>query len=248
MAAEEARARIVPLDLTLGRDYHTLVVTGPNAGGKTVAMKTVGLFALMAACGLPVPADEKTTIPLFDAVMVDIGDQQSIEEDLSTFSSHITNLRHMIEHATDRSLTLIDEAGTGTDPDEGGALARAVLEVLNTRGTRTIATTHHGALKAFAHTTEGVENGSMAFDRETLSPTYQFVAGVPGSSYAFDIARRTGLPTDILERARELIGETQSGLEDLIGEDRKSTRLNSSHVAISYAVFCLKNKKKAHRV
>lgn len=226
MAAEEARARIVPLDLTLGRDYHTLVVTGPNAGGKTVAMKTVGLFALMAACGLPVPADEKTTIPLFDAVMVDIGDQQSIEEDLSTFSSHITNLRHMIEHATDRSLTLIDEAGTGTDPDEGGALARAVLEVLNTRGTRTIATTHHGALKAFAHTTEGVENGSMAFDRETLSPTYQFVAGVPGSSYAFDIARRTGLPTDILERARELIGETQSGLEDLIGDfERRSQDL-----------------------
>lgn len=210
--------RIVPLNLTLGADFRTLVITGPNAGGKTVAMKTVGLFALMVAHGIPIPADEKTKMPLFRALMVDIGDQQSIEEDLSTFSSHVGNLRYMLNEADEHSLCLIDEAGTGTDPDEGGALAQAVLEVLNDRGARTITTTHHGTLKAFAEETEGAENGSMEFDRSTLSPTYRFIPGVPGSSYAFEIARRTGLQTSVLARARELAGTRTAGLEELIAK------------------------------
>ncbi|NBB87318.1 MAG: endonuclease MutS2, partial [Bacteroidetes bacterium] len=207
---------VVPLTLTLGEDYQTLLITGPNAGGKTVAMKTVGVLALMLAYGLPIPADDTSRMPVFDQVFVDIGDEQSIEEDLSTFSSHISNLRYVLKHATDRSLVLIDEAGTGTDPDEGGALAQAMLERLNERHTRTIATTHHGTLKVFAHQTEGVENGSMEFDHKTLRPTYRFQPAVPGSSYAFEIAERMGLAPDLISRARTLVGEQKAALEDLI--------------------------------
>lgn len=209
---------VVPLDLELGEEYQTLVVTGPNAGGKTVAMKTVGLFALMLAYGLPVPAAETSRFGLFDRLLVDIGDEQSIEEDLSTFSSHVARLKYMLRKADAHSLILIDEAGTGTDPAEGGALAQAVLEELTERGVRTIATTHHGTLKVFAHATEGVENGSMEFDQETLRPTYRFQAGLPGSSYAFDIARRMGLSGGTLERARELMGEHKTAMEELITE------------------------------
>lgn len=207
---------VVPLDLALGNDYHTLVITGPNAGGKSVAMKTVGLFAVMLSYGLPLPVDLGSRFCLFDHLMVDIGDEQSIEEDLSTFSSHVANLKYMLRHATARTLVLIDEAGTGTDPAEGGALAQAVLERLTQIGTRTIVTTHHGTLKVFAHETPGVENGSMAFDRATLSPTYRFRARVPGSSYAFDIARRIGLDPSLLARAEALLGEQKTALEDLL--------------------------------
>ena len=207
---------VVPLDLQLGIDYHTLVITGPNAGGKTVAMKTVGLFALMLAFGLPLPVDEKSRFSLFDRLLVDIGDEQSLEEDLSTFSSHIANLKYMLKHANDRTLILIDEAGTGTDPAEGGAIAQAVLERLTTQRARTIATTHHGTLKVFAHEKAGVENGSMEFDQTTLSPTYRYKPGIPGSSYAFDIAQRMGLREQILKRARSLVGKQKTALEELI--------------------------------
>jgi len=216
-ADDEDPREVVPLDLALGEDRRTLVITGPNAGGKTVAMKTVGLFALMLACGLPVPAAPDSRFGRFDKLLLDVGDEQSIEDDLSTFSSHVSNLRHMLREAGERSLVLIDEAGTGTDPDEGGALAQAILEQLTDAGTRTIATTHHGTLKAFAHTAEGVENGSMAFDQETLEPSYQFRAGTPGSSYAFEIARRIGLEGALLDRARDLVGEQKAALEELIG-------------------------------
>ncbi len=211
-----AARSVVPLDVALGETYRTLVITGPNAGGKTVAMKTVGLLALMLAHGLPIPAAPHTRFDLFERLIVDIGDEQSIEEDLSTFSSHVANLRHMLEKADGRSLVLIDEAGTGTDPGEGGALAQAVLERLTEKGARTIATTHHGTLKAYAHEAERVENGSMEFDQETLRPTYRFRAGVPGSSYAFEIAQRMGLSGKILGRARALAGEKKTALEDLI--------------------------------
>lgn len=211
-----AERQVVPLRLTLGEAYHTLVITGPNAGGKTVAMKTAGLFVLMVSYGLLVPADPLSTFPLFEQLIVDIGDEQSIEEDLSTFSSHVANLKHMLRTATARTFILMDEAGTGTDPAEGGALAQAVLERLTALGARTIATTHHGTLKVFAHETDGVENGSMAFDPATLSPTYQFRAGVPGSSYAFDIAQRIGLQRDVLERARALVGTQKTAMEELI--------------------------------
>lgn len=208
--------KTVPLDLALGEHYRTLVITGPNAGGKSVAMKTVGLFALMLAYGLPLPVHPHTRFSLFDHLIVDLGDEQSIAEDLSTFSSHVATLRYMLEHADARTLVLIDEAGTGTDPAEGGALAQAVLEHLTRVGTCTIATTHHGTLKVFAHEAEGVENGSMQFDQATFGPTYLFQARVPGSSYAFEIAQRMGLPDAVLQRARALVGERQTALEDLI--------------------------------
>ena len=209
---------VVPLDLALGADAWTLVITGPNAGGKSVAMKTVGLLSLMAAHGLPVPADPGTRLPLFSQVFVDLGDQQSIQDDLSTFTSHLTNVRHMLERADDRSLCLVDEAGTGTDPAEGGALAQALLSRLTKRRALTVVTTHIGALKAFAHNTPGVENGSMAFDRDQLQPTYQFRPGVPGSSYAFEIADRVGLAGPVVRDAREIVGEGKGALEDLIAE------------------------------
>lgn len=212
----DERREVVPLDLTLGEDFRTLVITGPNAGGKTVAMKTVGLFAIMLAYGLPIPVDPLSRFSLFQRLMVDIGDQQSMEEDLSTFSSHVANMKRMMEMADESTLILIDEAGTGTDPAEGGALAQAVLERLTELGARTIATTHHGTLKAFAHETEGIENGSMQFDQTTLSPTYRFRLRVPGSSYAFEIAERIGLPKAVLKRASELAGSEKTRLEDLI--------------------------------
>ncbi|MGB3544546.1 endonuclease MutS2, partial [Rubrivirga sp.] len=214
---------VVPLDLELGDDAHTLVITGPNAGGKSVAMKTVGLLSLMAAHGLPIPCAPGTRIPLFTQIFVDLGDQQSIQDDLSTFTSHLTNVRKMLESADDRSLCLIDEAGTGTDPAEGGALSEAVLSRLTKRKTLTVVTTHIGALKAFAHDTDGVVNGSMEFDRAELEPTYRFRAGIPGSSYAFEIADRVGLDRPVVRDARRLIGEGKSKLEDLIGEFEERT-------------------------
>jgi len=215
---------VVPLDLELGADFRTLVITGPNAGGKTVAMKTVGLFSLMLAYGLPLPAAPHSSFPLFDQIVADIGDEQSIEDDLSTFSSHVSNLRHTLETAGDNTLVLIDEAGTGTDPDEGAALAQAVLERFTDAGARTIATTHHGTLKVYAHETEGVENGSMEFDQATLRPTYRYQEGVPGSSYAFEIAQRMGLADDLLARARELAGKQKTAMEDLISTFEKRTQ------------------------
>lgn len=215
---------VVPLDLALGagaadgEDAFTLVITGPNAGGKSVAMKTAGLLSLMVAHGLPVPVGPGTRVPLFTAYFVDLGDQQSIQDDLSTFTSHLTNVRRMLEAADDRSLCLIDEAGTGTDPAEGGALAEAVLTRLTKRRALTVVTTHIGALKAFAHDTAGVLNGSMEFDRASLRPTYRFRPGVPGSSYAFEIADRVGLDRPVVTDARRLVGEGKSRLEDLIAE------------------------------
>ena len=219
----EVRA-VVPLDLTLGESEEgeapvtTLVITGPNAGGKSVAMKTVGVLCMMVAHGLPVPAAPGTRIPLLTQLFLDVGDQQSIQDDLSTFTSHLVNVRAMLHDADHRSLCLIDEAGTGTDPAEGGALAESVLKRLASRGALTIATTHVGALKAFAHNTTGVENGSMEFDRSTLRPTYRFRAGVPGSSYAFEIAERVGIDRPVLRDARQLVGEGKGRLEDLIAE------------------------------
>ena len=207
---------VVPLDIELGGAFNTLILTGPNAGGKTVAMKTIGLFALMVAHGMPLPADERSEFGVFSKLIVDIGDEQSIENDLSTFSSHVANLRYMMEHTDDRTLVLIDEAGTGTDPSEGAALAQVILEDLTNLGARTIATTHHGALKVFAHERNEVENGSMEFDRDTLRPTYRLRLGIPGSSYAFEIASRMGLDQGIINRSRGLLGEQTVRMEDLI--------------------------------
>ncbi len=222
---------VVPLTMSMGdgdgpdddrpEAATVLVVTGPNAGGKSVVMKTVGLTSLMAACGLPVPAAPGTRIPLPTQIFVDVGDQQSIADDLSTFTSHLTHVAAMLENADNRSLCLLDEAGTGTDPAEGGALAEAVLRRLASRGTRVVATTHVGALKAFAHDTRGVANGSMAFDRETIAPTYRFRAGVPGSSYAFEIAARVGLPEPVVTDARARVGEGTVRLDALVADVEK---------------------------
>lgn len=210
---------IVPLGLQMDNDgIRTLVLTGPNAGGKTVALKTVGLLALMAQAGLPVPAAEHSQFPIFNGVFADIGDAQSIENDLSTFSSHVSNLVEVTNHAEARSLVLLDEVGASTDPDQGAALAMALLSTLTGRGCLTVATTHHGALKAFAHRTDGMANGSMAFDAATLTPTFQLRLNTPGSSYAFEIARRLQMPSDIVDEARRIAGSDIGRLEALIAD------------------------------
>lgn len=208
----------VPLDLEIGGSYSTLVISGPNAGGKSVAMKCLGVIVLMAQAGVHIPAGPESTLRVFRRVFVDIGDEQSIESDLSTFSSHLAHLKEITSGADAGSLVLIDEIGTGTDPSEGGAIAAAVLEYLTARGALTIATTHHGALKVFAHETPGIENGAMEFDQATLTPTYRFRAGVPGSSYALEMADRLGFHASLMARAREYLGGEHLRLEDLIQE------------------------------
>ena len=213
-----AEQKVVPLDVEFGESFRTLVITGPNAGGKTVALKTIGLLTVMTQCGLHIPALPHSNIAVVNSLFVDIGDQQSIESNLSTFSSHMANIRDICENASSESLVLVDEIGSGTDPEEGASLAMSVLERLTSIGSMTVVTTHQGALKAFAFRTEGVENGSMEFDVETLQPTYRFRVGIPGSSYAFEIAQRLGLPQEIIQRSRELVGEQKNKLEDLIVE------------------------------
>ena len=208
----------VPLDLELGTGYRTLVISGPNAGGKSVAMKCVGLLVLMTQAGLHIPAADGSVIRVFNKFFVDIGDEQSIENDLSTFSSHLANLKHIAEQADDQSLVLIDEIGSGTDPAEGDAIAATLLEWLTTRGAYSVATTHQSSLKVFAYETDGVENGAMEFDQTTLTPTYRFRAGVPGSSYALEMAGRLGFSQTLLLRARELVGKEHTKIETLISE------------------------------
>jgi len=208
----------VPSDIDLGGSYQTLVISGPNAGGKSVALKCVGLLSLMVQCGLHIPASDQSTVRVFQRFFVDIGDEQSIENDLSTFSSHLRNLKDIDQHADADSLVLIDEIGSGTDPAEGGAIAAALLESLTKRGTYTVATTHHSALKVFAYGTTGVENGAMEFDSQTLTPTYRFKAGIPGSSYALEMASRLGFQDLLLKRAREQLGAQASKVEMLIVE------------------------------
>ena len=208
----------VPLDMEIGRTYTTLLISGPNAGGKSVAMKCLGVLVLMAQAGLHIPAGEDSSLRVFKSMFVDIGDEQSIESDLSTFSSHLAHLKDITSGADADSLVLIDEIGTGTDPAEGGAIAAAILEFLTARGALTIATTHHGALKVFAHETPGIENGAMEFDQATLTPTYLFRTGVPGSSYAIEMADRLGFRPTLMERAREFLGGQHMRLESLIQE------------------------------
>lgn len=213
---KETESSVVPLDLSIGEGFNTLVITGPNAGGKTVALKTVGLLALMVSCGLHVPADPDSQVPIFKRIFAHVGDAQSIEMDLSTFSAHIKGIKLIVDEAASGDLVLIDEIGTGTDPHEGAALAMALMEVLTDRGVLTVVTTHQGTLKAFAHNTPGIANGSMAFDSRTLNPTYKFRPDMPGSSYALEIAKRMGLKDDIVTRSRSLMGDQVHRLEDLI--------------------------------
>lgn len=202
-----ADGQVVPLDIELGEGFNTLVVTGPNTGGKTVILKTLGLLSLMTQAGLHIPVHGDSELPIFQEIYADIGDEQSIEQSLSTFSSHLRQIVTVLKHADQNSLVLLDEIGVGTDPEEGAALAMAVLEVLASRKVRTVASTHFGALKLFAHDHPEIENASLEFDRQTLRPTYRFLLGVPGSSYALEVAKRLGMLPSVIKKATSLLGE-----------------------------------------
>ncbi|HEX7402204.1 MAG TPA: endonuclease MutS2, partial [candidate division Zixibacteria bacterium] len=216
LSQKQNSREVVPLSMALGKEYNVLIITGPNAGGKTVTLKTVGLLTLMALSGLHVPVKPYSEIPVFKSVYADIGDEQSIEMSLSTFSSHMLHIKEALENADSESLILFDELGGGTDPKEGVALSEAIIDQMIRKGSKVVVTTHHGALKLLAQEYPQVRNASMEFDKETLAPTYRFQIGYPGSSFAIHIAQKLGMPPEIIQKAHEILGSEEKDMGILL--------------------------------